>query len=136
MYSDELLERVFEKTDGRCHLCGGTLRIQSYGRGGRYGWEVEHSVPLARGGSENLRNLFPAHGTCNRAKGTSDSRSARKMFGLEKRPLSRAEQDRVRGERAWLGVAIGGLLLAPLGAGAALVGAVTGAAIGHRADPE
>src|SRR5215217_7979979 len=41
----------------RCHICnedGAT--------------EVDHVIPLHRGGTSSLSNLKPAHGRCNRAK--------------------------------------------------------------------
>lgn len=137
MYPENLLKHVFDRTDGRCHICGFGLRFEMYGKGrSRYGWEVDHSVPRALGGSESLRNLLPAHGACNRVKGTRSSHAARRTFGLEKRPLSKAEQGRVRMQRAWFGGVLGTLLFATFGRKAVFLGAVGGAALGYGVDPE
>ena len=34
------------------------------------GWEIDHSVPLKKGGTNTLRNLQPLHWLNNRLKGT------------------------------------------------------------------
>jgi 5-methylcytosine-specific restriction endonuclease McrA len=40
----------------------------------------DHDVPLARGGNWSLENLFAICGSCNRRKGTLDSREFRKLL--------------------------------------------------------
>lgn len=68
-YLQERLRRIYDKTDGNCHLCGGSLAFSNYGNlGSRGAWEVDHSIPKAKGGTDNLNNLFPAHTSCNRVK--------------------------------------------------------------------
>lgn len=52
------LEYVFERTAGYCHLCHCKLAFCNYGlHGTRGAWEVEHSNPRARGGTNRLNNL-------------------------------------------------------------------------------
>ena len=51
---------VFNKNDGRCHLCGGRLSISSF--------HIEHSKSKANGGSDHLNNLWPACRACNLKK--------------------------------------------------------------------
>lgn len=69
-YDEERLREVFEYGDGECACCGKQLSFSNYGAFGRKGaWEVDHRVPLARGGSDNLRNLQPACIPCNRGRG-------------------------------------------------------------------
>lgn len=68
-YGDARLEEIFDHGRGRCACCGIQLSFSNYGRFGRRGaWEVDHRVPVSRGGSENLRNLQPMCISCNRAK--------------------------------------------------------------------
>lgn len=72
-YDDERLSQVFDQTRGRCACCKKQLAFGNYGinafREGRRGaWEVDHRVPVSRGGSDNLRNLQPMCVPCNRAK--------------------------------------------------------------------
>ncbi len=60
---------IFDKTDGKCRHCGIQLAIGNYGmRDARGGWEVDHSVPRAKGGTDNLRNLWPVCWKCNMRK--------------------------------------------------------------------
>ena len=32
-------------------------------------WDVDHVVPVSRGGGDDLGNLRPAHAACNRSRG-------------------------------------------------------------------
>jgi len=78
VYDNETLNCIYEKTEGHCHICGKKLSFSNYHRLGRTGaWEVDHSVPVAKGGTDHLNNLFPACIACNREKGTVTSRTAR-----------------------------------------------------------
>ena len=53
----EQRREVFQKTDGRCHLCGGELEENDF--------VADHVLSHAAGGSANVRNFLPAHGLCN-----------------------------------------------------------------------
>lgn len=52
---------VFAKSEGRCHYCGEVLTLD-----GR--WHVEHMMPRALGGADEIGNLVAACAPCNLAK--------------------------------------------------------------------
>jgi 5-methylcytosine-specific restriction endonuclease McrA len=54
----EQLQARLDYHDNRCVYCGSAENI-----------EVEHKIPLAKGGSNWPANLAPACGSCNRSKG-------------------------------------------------------------------
>lgn len=60
---DSARERLLQSSEGRCALCG--LPVD------RSDVHVDHAIPLARGGTNALRNLQIAHPTCNLRKGAS-----------------------------------------------------------------
>ena len=69
-YTDEELNDIYDKTGGYYWHCGKKLAWKNYGKACKRGaWEVDHSRPLARGGTDYLRNLVPACIECNRSKG-------------------------------------------------------------------
>jgi 5-methylcytosine-specific restriction endonuclease McrA len=47
---------------------GNKIRKGSYGTIGEYGWEVDHKNPVAKGGTDNPRNLQALHWGANRKK--------------------------------------------------------------------
>lgn len=123
-YTNERRTAIFIKTDGNCHICHGRLSFAAYGdKGHRGGWEVEHSVPKAKGGTGHLNNLFPAHINCNRRKRTDTTSSARAQHGHTRAPYSRAKKEQIHDDNTAKGV------LAGATAGA-VVGGPVGAAIG------
>ncbi|WP_168562383.1 HNH endonuclease [Rhizobacter sp. SG703] len=52
---------VHAKCDGRCHYCGKVLALDG-------SWHVEHALPRALGGLDEISNLFAACAPCNLAK--------------------------------------------------------------------
>jgi len=80
-YSEERLKQIFEKTSGYCYYCDKKLAWGNYGNpNGKAGWEVDHSKPVSKGGSDHLNNLVPSCIPCNRNKGDSTSRQYRQQF--------------------------------------------------------
>ena len=74
-YTDDELNYIYDKNGGRCWHCGKKLSFTNYGQVAERGaWEVDHSIPLARGGTDHLNNLVPACIECNRSKGDLTSR--------------------------------------------------------------
>lgn len=47
---------------------GNIIRKASYGTRGEYGWEIDHKNPIAKGGTEHLRNIRALHHEENREK--------------------------------------------------------------------
>lgn len=52
---------VHAKCDGRCHYCGKVLALEG-------SWHVEHALPRALGGLDEIGNLFASCAPCNLAK--------------------------------------------------------------------
>lgn len=77
-FTPELIEKVWQKGTPipgrdsnfvRKDRCGAIIRRLSYGTLGECGWEIDHIIPLARHGSDDLTNLRPLHWKNNKAKG-------------------------------------------------------------------
>jgi hypothetical protein len=52
---------VFERDEGMCRHCGRPLRFNSF--------HVDHLVPIARGGGNEMQNLAASCAPCNLSKG-------------------------------------------------------------------
>ena len=64
---------IMERDGWRCHICGG---IAPRDRRGTMQWdapELDHIIPLARGGSHAPSNVACAHRACNIAKGDAEA---------------------------------------------------------------
>ena len=51
--------------------CGALIARNAHGQQTSQGWEIDHIVPVARGGTDALSNLRPLHWRNNDAKGDS-----------------------------------------------------------------
>lgn len=60
-HEDVTREAILARTGGRCYLCGAAVTSASM--------EVDHIIPISRGGAHTLGNLAPACAPCNQAKG-------------------------------------------------------------------
>lgn len=59
------------KYDGRIYRqdsYGRWMKRDEYGQCTQFGWEVDHIMPVSRGGSDALSNLQPLHWENNRRK--------------------------------------------------------------------
>ena len=56
-----------------CHICGLPIDFsaprQSFAPGWEKGLQLDHVIPLAKGGSDHIENVKPSHGMCNLIKG-------------------------------------------------------------------
>ena len=84
--SPEKRRRIFERTNGKCHLCGKSHDFEEYGAGGT--WEIDHSVPKAKGGTDRVNNLNVCCISCNRRKQAMTTRAARARHGRTRAPPS------------------------------------------------
>ena len=141
MESDRLdrdrLDRIFSRTDGHCHICHKRLCFGNYAAIGKRGaWEIEHSRPRSRGGTDHLNNLYAACVSCNRSKGNGTTASAGSGNGYRAAPLSEKRKNR----NAWTGGTVGALAFLfvppPLRLVALVAGAAVGALLGHDYEPE
>jgi hypothetical protein len=48
---------------------GNNISYEEYGKTTKYGWDIDHTIPKAKGGSDELCNLLPVHFSKNRAMG-------------------------------------------------------------------
>lgn len=72
VYSDK---QVIEKYGMLCHLCLEPINFLAPRKAGLIGWQrgfqVDHVLPLSKGGPDTLDNVRPSHGLCNMKKSDS-----------------------------------------------------------------
>lgn len=135
-YGDQRLSEIYDRTSGYCHLCGKKLAFTNYNKPGQKGaWEVDHSNPKAKGGTDRLNNLYAACVSCNRDKSSSNTRTAREWYGQNRAPLSRQKRKKVRIQNALVAGVLGGVVGGLAGPVWMLIGAAIGARCGYRANP-
>jgi hypothetical protein len=66
---------VLEKYKNICHICGKKINLKISGKPGAPNWrkglQLDHVIPLMKGGPDTLENVRPSHGGCNLDKGAS-----------------------------------------------------------------
>lgn len=136
-WNAEELDWIFRRTSGKCHLCHGLLARCNYAREGERGaWEVEHSVPRSKGGTDRLSNLYAAHIKCNRDKSAMTTRTARGWNGKTRAPMSPEKREKAQVENTVLGGGVGALVGLALGPGGWILGALVGGCFGSELDPD
>lgn len=137
MAKDQQLKRkVYDKTDGYCHICHKKLSLHNYNKPGTKGaWHIEHSVAKANGGTDHLNNLFPAHIACNLNKATLTSRTARGHHGNTRAPYSKAKKEEIKNDNTVAGMILGGMFGLIGGPAGVVFGAAIGGAIGNSNSP-
>jgi hypothetical protein len=67
--------------DWRIDDFGNPIYRADYGKQTQYGWEIDHRLPSALGGSDGLHNLRALHYSTNRSLGAHTG-NALKSYGL------------------------------------------------------
>jgi 5-methylcytosine-specific restriction endonuclease McrA len=97
--TDDQRREIFDSTGGLCHLCHRRVAWKNYGlHGKRGGWEFDHSVARANGGTDRVNNLRPAHTKCNRERQDLTVRAYRERHGVRGLPPS---LEQARAAAAW-----------------------------------
>lgn len=132
------LRKIFARTDGNCHVCRKTLSFNNHGKHGTKGaWHIEHSKARSNGGSDHLKNLYPACISCNIEKATSHSRTARAKHGNTRAPYSKKKKEEIRKSNRTTGVAIGATVGTAIGGPVGgIVGGLIGGAFGNLTGPK
>jgi len=77
-FSEEIIDKVWRKTatitgkhpaEYRRDVLDNELRRESYGKESGMGWEIDHIVPVAKGGTDELSNLQALQSSANARKG-------------------------------------------------------------------
>jgi 5-methylcytosine-specific restriction endonuclease McrA len=134
---DESLDRIYMRTNGRCHVCRKKIAWRNYGRIEKRGaWEVDHSVPRSKGGSDHMNNLFPACVPCNRSKSNMSNASVRAAAGFARSPYSASEKRAHAAIGGGIGVVLAIFTPPPVRIGAAIVLGLLGAFLGREIEAD
>ncbi len=109
----------------------------NYAYSGRRGaWEVEHSKPRVKGGSDYHRNLYPACISCNCEKGTATTKTARSWHGRKRAPLSKEKKKETQTSNTAIGEFIGGIIGLFIAPWVGLAGLFIGSSVGYNINPD
>ena len=73
---------LVELWGGRCAYCGERAPL-----------EIDHRVPLSRGGTNSIDNILPACGPCNRRKHAMSEQEFRERLAAEKKSRDQSSVD-------------------------------------------
>ena len=79
-FTQERIDQVWDRAAGvrgkprnsyRRDVAGNVIYKPMYGKDTPMGWEIDHKMPVSKGGSDNLRNLQALQTATNQAKGNT-----------------------------------------------------------------
>lgn len=85
---EDLQKRLHDRQAGMCYICDEQIDLGVH----KDQLDVDHIEPLAMGGSDSENNFALTHSHCNRSKGASDIRVARRLAEFEKMQQSAKER--------------------------------------------
>jgi hypothetical protein len=75
-FDEATIEAVWKKgnpepnlSSYRKDVCGASMSRNRYAKQEQWGWEIDHIIPVAKGGTDDLDNLQPLQWEDNRHKG-------------------------------------------------------------------
>ena len=92
--------KVFTKSQGRCAYCGVELEFNTY--------TVDHILPLAWGGSNQIENMVAACHPCNSQKKSSTVKEFRTKKKVDRFWIEEVEGTELKGHSAVVWKVIGG----------------------------
>jgi len=136
-FSKPKLDNIYNRTTGYCHICHQKLARNNYGQFcARGAWEVEHSIPQSKGGTNHLNNLYPACIECNRGKSNKTTKTARKWNNKTRAPFPPAKRKQAKYDNGVAGAVAGGLTGSYFGPVGVIIGAIVGAHISSSRNPD
>lgn len=96
-------DAVYAKGEGRCYLCGDAIN-RALDRRDPLAYQVDHVVPVSKGGGTTLTNLRAAHAACNNLKDSGSVTSAREALAARR-----------GGSRDWSRFALEAAQVGPMG---------------------
>ena len=75
----EIEPRLMELQNGKCYICDESIDLEISGP-----LDIDHIKPFSEGGADSANNYALTHQSCNRSKGASDIRVARRVYEMEK----------------------------------------------------
>lgn len=77
-FDEQVIETVWQKATPingdrlfRKDVYGNGMLWKDYGKHKVFGWEIDHIIPVAKGGTDVLSNLQPLHWKMNQKKGNT-----------------------------------------------------------------
>ena len=87
----ELERRLLDRQSGNCFICDEQIDLVLH----QGQLDIDHIIPLAQQGADGENNFALTHSSCNRMKGASDLRVARRIMEFDKlQEMARKEGER------------------------------------------